>query len=127
MYICVIYFDFFIVNLGIFCYFLKMFFISLFFMYNFFWVVIKFIVIILDIFCYFIVLWVWMEYFLCFFCFLLYNFYFFIERKCIFFLLNFYIKNFCFKFLYKIGFCLFYYLLFIFWSERDFCIIFKFV
>lgn len=128
MYICVIHFDFFIVNSGIFCHSLKMSFISPFFMHNFFWAVTKSIAIISDILCYFIVLWVRMEHSLCFFCFLLiYNLYFPIERKCTFFLLNLHTKNLCFKLLYKIGFCSLYYLLLIFWSERDFCITLKFV
>lgn len=65
--------------------------------------------------------------FLMLFCFLLYNLYFPIERKCTFFLLNLHTKNLCFKLLYKIGFCSLYYLLLIFWSERDFCITLKFV
>lgn len=128
MYICVIHFDFFIVNSGIFCHSLKMSFISPFFMHNFFWAVTKSIAIISDILCYFIVLWVRMEHSLCFFCFLLiYNLYFPIERKCTFFLLNLHTKNLCFKLLYKIGFCSLYYLLLIFWSESDFCITLKFV
>lgn len=102
--------------------------ISPFFMHNFFWAVTKSIAIISDILCYFIVLWVRMEHSLCFFCFLLiYNLYFLIERKCTFFLLNLHTKNLCFKLLYKIGFCSLYYLLLIFWSERDFCITLKFV
>lgn len=66
--------------------------------------------------------------FLVLFCFLLiYNLYFPIERKCTFFLLNLHTKNLCFKLLFKIGFCSLYYLLLIFWSERDFCITLKFV
>lgn len=127
MYICVIHFDFFIVNSGIFCHSLKnvlyksIFYAQLFLSrhkvhrYHIRYSLLFYCVVGAN------------GTFLMLFCFLLYNLYFPIERKCTFFLLNLHTKNLCFKLLYKIGFCSLYYLLLIFWNERDFCITLKFV